>query len=438
MTGRPCIPQPPADDALRVVRIIARLNIGGPAIQAITLTRRLRERGYATRLVRGSESADEGSMDDLALELGVPTTRLATLRRDPGAGDLATVIALARLLRRDRPQIVHTHAAKGGTLGRVATLLAFPRRATRPLLVHTFHGHSLSGYFSPRVARVYTAIERVLARHTDALVAVSPEVRDELVALGVAPAASFTVVALGFDLTRFLDDERREQRRDAVRASWGARLDDEVVTLIARLVPIKRVDRFLELAVALASRPRARFVIVGDGELRDALASSAVARALGDRLHWAGFRRDIHDVCVASDVVVLTSDNEGTPVSLIEAQAAAVAVVSTDVGGVRFAVLDGRTGLLAAPGDQAKLATAVARLLDDPPLAQRLAAAGRCHARDTFAIERLVGDVDDLYRELLARGRRRVDAHAALLASGRRMDRAPAETLAMPRDRHDV
>jgi glycosyltransferase involved in cell wall biosynthesis len=394
-------PAPPAPGGVRVVRIIARLNIGGPAIQAITLTQRLRERGYATRLVRGSESADEGSMDDLAVALGVPTTLVARLRRDPGAGDLASVVALARLLRRDRPQLVHTHAAKGGTLGRVATLLAYPRRGPRPVLVHTFHGHSLTGYFSPRVARVYTTIERVLARRTDALVAVSPEVRDDLVALGVAPAEHFTVIALGFDLTAFLDDTSREQRRAAVRASWGAGADDEVVTLVARLVPIKRVDRFLELATALAARPRARFVVVGDGELREQLTTSTAARELGDRLHWAGFRRDVADVCVASDVVVLTSDNEGTPVSLIEAQAAAVPVVSTDVGGVGFVVRDGRTGLLARADDPAALAAAVAAVLDDATLSARLAAAGRRHVREQFALQRLVDDVDALYRSLL-------------------------------------
>ncbi|MEY2517342.1 MAG: hypothetical protein QOJ89_4700 [bacterium] len=407
MAGAHDIPRPAraisGPGAVRVVRIIARLNIGGPAIQAITLTRRMAERGYATRLVRGRESAEEGSMDDLALALGVPTTRLAGLRRDPGARDLTSVVALARLLRRDRPQIVHTHAAKGGTLGRAATLLAYPRRRTRPVLVHTFHGHSLTGYFSPHIARVYTAIERLLARRTDALVAVSPEVRDDLAALGVAPADSFTVIPLGFDLALFLDDGDRARRRAVVRASWGADADDEVVTLVARLVPIKRVDRFLAIAGELAARPRTRFVVVGDGELREQLQSSAAAHALGDRLRWAGFRRDIADVCVASDVVVLTSDNEGTPVSLIEAQAAAVPVVSTDVGGVAFAVRDGETGLLAPADDDAGFARAVSGLLDDPQLAQRLAAAGRAHARELFAIERLVDDVDDLYRRLLAR-----------------------------------
>lgn len=384
----------------RVARIIARLNIGGPTIQAITLTARLEGRGYVTRLVRGVESPDEGSMDDLALALGVPTTRVGSLRRDPGPGDLAAVVTLMRILRRDRPRLVHTHAAKGGTLGRIAALAAFPR--SRPILVHTFHGHSLTGYFSPRTARVYRAIERLLAKRTDALVAVSPEVRDDLARLGVAPAERFTVVPLGFDLTRFLDDTARAERRTAVRASWGVAPGDEVITLIARLVPIKRVDRFLQVAGALSDRPRSRFVVVGDGELGEELRASPAARTLGDRLRWAGFRRDMADVCVASDVVVLTSDNEGTPVSLIEAQAAGVPVVSTDVGGVAFAVRHGETGLLAPPDDHAALAGAIAAVLDDPALAHRLAGAGRHHASEAFGLERLVEDVDALYRRLLA------------------------------------
>lgn len=387
-------------EPIRLVRIIARLNIGGPAIQAITLTRRLEERGYRTRLVRGREGPTEGSMDYLADELGVARTLIGTMRRDPGPGDFVALLRLVWILRRDRPQIVHTHAAKAGTLGRLATLIAFPLRAHRPLLVHTYHGHSLTGYFSSRTVRVYRAIERRLARHTDVLVAVSDEVRDDLVGLGVASSGKFVVVPLGFDLSAFLDDTDRVRRRDAVRGEWGVGPEDQVVTLIARLVPIKRVDRFLRVAQRLSERTRARFVVVGDGEMRDELVSSPPARALGDRLIWAGFRRDMPDVCFASDVVMLTSDNEGTPVSLIEAQAAAVPVVGTDVGGVRSAVLDGQTGLLAPSEDEEQLAARVECLLDDAPLAQGMGLAGRAHASSSYDLARLVEDHDRLYREL--------------------------------------
>ncbi len=392
-----------ADAPIRVLRLIARLNIGGPAIQVIHLSALLRERGYATRLVRGVERADEGSMDHLAERLRVPTTRIASMRRDPGAGDLRAMLALIRILRRDRPSLVHTHAAKAGTLGRAAVLLAFPRSAARPLLVHTFHGHSLTGYFSSPTAAVFRTIERILARRTDVLIAVSAEVREDLVRLGVAPAERITVVALGLDLSASADDRERHARRATLRRQWGMADDDEVITLVGRLVPIKRVDRFLEVAGRLLDRPHARFVVVGDGELRDTLAISPAARALGDRLVWTGFRRDIADVCFASDVIVLTSDNEGTPVSLIEALAAATPVVSTDVGGVRSVVRHERSGLLAGRDDCDGLAHAIRRLLDDPAWAARMAHAGRADVLDHFRLERLVDDHDVLYRRLLGR-----------------------------------
>src|SRR3954447_17553507 len=147
-------------EPIRILRVIARLNIGGPAIKAISLTALMQARGYTTRLVRGSESADEGTMDDLAERMGVQPTLVAAMRRNPGPGDLRALVELVRIARRDRPSLVHTHAAKGGTLGRVAVMLAYPRRGRRPAVVHTFHGHSLTGYFSPRKAQVFQAIER--------------------------------------------------------------------------------------------------------------------------------------------------------------------------------------------------------------------------------------------------------------------------------------
>jgi glycosyltransferase involved in cell wall biosynthesis len=383
-----------------VVRIIARLNIGGPAIQAISLTRRLEPRGYRTRLIRGREGPEEGSMDYLADQLGVRPVLIDSLRRDPGLHDLRALVALVRELRRARPKIVHTHAAKAGTLGRLSALIALRRK--RRVLVHTFHGHSLTGYFSPRTARLYTLIERVLARYTDGLIAISEEVRDDLASLGVASADRFEIVPLGFDLGPFAAEGRtREIKRLELRRELGIPKEAKVVTLVARLVPIKRVDRFLRVARLIAEREAAHFVIAGDGELGAELRSSSDARALGERLSWIGFRRDMPAVCFASDVVVLTSDNEGTPVSLIEAQAAEVPVVATDVGGVRSVVNDGHTGIVRHPDDDSALAQAVVDILTDAALAKRLAVAGRAHALSAFSIERLVEDLDRLYSDLL-------------------------------------
>jgi glycosyltransferase involved in cell wall biosynthesis len=384
-----------------VTRIIARLNIGGPAIQAITLTQELERFGYQTRLLRGVEDPAEGNMDYLAVERGVVPTLIPSMRRDPGFGDITALLRIVLLLWRDRPVIVHTHAAKGGTLGRIATLVAFPIRRWRPLVVHTYHGHSLTGYFSGRTARFYRLVEKLLAPRTDVLLAVSAEVRDDLVGLGVAPARQFRVMPLGFDLSPFTGDVDRASRRRELRSAWGVGDDELVVTLIARLVPIKRVDRFLAMARSVGDRDRVRFVVVGDGELHEQLAASGDALALGDRLIWAGFRRDVPDVCFASDVVTLTSDNEGTPVSLIEAQAAAVPVVATDVGGVRAVVRDGTSGQLAAREDAAGLGSAVAALLADADLRRRMGQAGRSHVTSLYTLDRLVADHAALYGELL-------------------------------------
>src|SRR5947209_8241252 len=300
-----------ASTPVRLVSIIARLNIGGPAIQAISLTRHLEDHGYRATLVSGAEEPEEGNLDDLADHLGVRPLVVSWMRRNPGWRDLPALVALIRLLRRERPQIVHTHAAKGGGLGRVAALIAC-RRSHGTVLIHTFHGHSLTGYFSPRMAGVYRWIERFLARYTDRLIAVSEEVRDELVAIGVAPGSKFEVVPLGLDLSHFaVNGEIRREMREALRAELGIPPEARVVTLIARLVPIKRVDRFLRVAKALRDMSDLRFLIVGDGELREELERSTEAVALSDRLVWAGFRRDIPAICFASDVIMQTSDNEG-------------------------------------------------------------------------------------------------------------------------------
>lgn len=380
-----------------IVRIISRLNIGGPAIQAITLTRRLEDYGYRTTLVRGGEEPDEGNMDDLATKVGVRPLLVPTLRRNPGWHDLPALVSLIRIIRREDPDIVHTHAAKGGSLGRTATLIAFPRRTRRPVLIHTYHGHSLSGYFSPRRTALYRGIERLLAHFTDRLVAVSDEVRDELVTMNVAPKSKFAVVPLGFDLSRFtVDGAVREQMREDLRAELGIPSHARVVTLVARLVPIKRVDRFLRVANALYDQPEIRFLIVGDGELRESLRESPEAIALGDRLTWAGFRRDMAAIYFASDVVVQTSDNEGTPVALIEAQAAGLPVVSTRVGGAASVVATTR---LAPPNDIREFTELVRAIVLNPHAG--VDASNVTWIRGHFDVPRLIVDLDRLYRREL-------------------------------------
>jgi glycosyltransferase involved in cell wall biosynthesis len=386
---------------IRLVRVIGRLNVGGPAIQAITLSKRMDSIGYETTLVRGMEGLREGSMDYLAERLAVAPVRLRSLRRELGPRDFAALARLTALLRSLRPHVLHTHAAKAGALGRMAAALSGSRGPR--VTVHTFHGHVLSGYFSRPVASAFTGIERALARRTSRLVAVSPEVHDDLVRLRIAPPGRISVVRLGFDLAPFdVSAEERALLATSFRRSLGIPPNAQVVTLVARLVPIKRVDRFLELALRLRERENVHFVVVGDGELAEPLRTSEAARGLGPRLVWAGLRRGMPAVMAATDVAVLTSDNEGTPVSLIEAQAAGVPVVSTRVGGVASAVRDRETGVLVDRDDVGGLAAGVETLLRDPDLAAAWGRAGRGHALADFSLDRLVSDLDRLYRDLLA------------------------------------
>jgi len=375
----------------KVVRIITRLNVGGPARQAIHLTEALGSRGFETELVTGVEGEREGR-----IEPATSATVVTTLTRevDPRA-DLAATRALHRLVRARRPDIVHTHMAKAGALGRLAA-----HRAGVPVIVHTFHGHVLEGYFSRPVARAFLTAERRLARWSSALVAVSSAVRDELLSLGIGRDEQWRVIPLGFDLEPLLSEG---PGRDEARRVLGLPAAGAVVGIVGRLVPIKDHETFLAAAEKVAAdRDGVTFAIVGDGELRNDLERRARA-ALGDRVMFTGWVQDLPRLYAALDVVALTSRNEGTPVALIEAAAAGIPVVATRVGGVADVVRDGVTGALVSAGDAAGVANELRKLLDDPGLARARGDAARAHVRDRFAASRLDDDIVALYGELLAR-----------------------------------
>jgi glycosyltransferase involved in cell wall biosynthesis len=244
-------------------------------------------------------------------------------------------------------------------------------------------------------------VERGLARWTDCLLAVSEAVRQELLAIGVGTPERFRVVPLGLDLARF---ETVDTGQGGVRAELGLRADDPVVAIVARLVPIKAHEVFLDAARRVAQTlPTSRFLVVGDGERRAALEALAVELGLGARVRFLGWRRDLERIYADATVVALTSRNEGSPVSLIEAMAAARPVVATAVGGVPDLVEDGVTGCLVPPDDPAALATSLVALLRDPERRRTLGAAGRARVARSFGAARLVDDVDALYTELLRR-----------------------------------
>jgi glycosyltransferase involved in cell wall biosynthesis len=353
------------------------------------LTEQLRARGYDSELITGVEGPREG-------RIAPPkdATVVGTLKRqiDP-MDDLRAARELTRLLRARQPDIVHTHLAKAGALGRYAA-----HRARAPAVVHTFHGHVLEGYFAATFERAFLLIEQRLARWSTVLVAVSESVRTELLALEIGRPEQWRVIPVGLELDPLLGEL---PDATAARATLGLPLEGTVVGIVGRLVPVKDHETFLEAAARIArERLGVQFAIVGDGELRDRLAPRA-AELLGDRVTFTGWVEDLPTLYAALDVVVLTSRNEGTPVALIEAAAAAKPVVATRVGGVPEVVLDGRTGALVAPGDAAGVAREIVRLLDDAKVARARGNAARAHVRDRFSARRLEEDMDFLYRELL-------------------------------------
>jgi len=382
----------------RILRVIARLNMGGPALHVSYLTKGLENRGYHTTLVAGKLARGEDSMSYVADELGVEVVPLVAMHRDVSpVYDPVAVTRLVGEIRRVRPHILHTHTAKAGAVGRAAALLAGDARP--PVIVHTYHGHVLRGYFDPVRTQFFRETERALARHTNRLIAVGPQVRDDLVELGVAPAEKFSVIRLGIDLeSRVLTADRRAEFRHL----FGIPEDRFVVGWIGRMTAIKRVPDILAAFKALRDRGvEATLCLVGDGPDRDAVEQLASDLGIVRDILFVGYQRDVAPYYAFFDAFLLPSANEGTPVVAIEALASERPVVATRVGGVPDVVDDGEDGFLVEVGDIPALADRLEQLARDPELRARMGKVGRERVVPRYRVERLVDDVDALYRELL-------------------------------------
>jgi glycosyltransferase involved in cell wall biosynthesis len=372
---------------LRVMRVLSRMNIGGPALQAVALARGLDAARFDHRLYAGSVRANEA--DYIAsCAAGVPVTTVPGLGRQVRPlDDIRALTSLTAAIRRFQPHIVHTHTAKAGALGRLAALAA-----GTPARVHTFHGHLLRGYFSEPKTRALVRTERMLARTCDRLVSVGAQVRDDLLAAGIGTEAQYVVVPPGTRL-------RPLPGRDFARRRLGLPPQVPVVAYVGRLAAVKRPDRLGAVIREVGERmPAARFVVCGDGER--GLLSTTSDLAIEPLL--LGWRADVETVYAAADVVILTSDNEGMPVCLIEAALAGVPAVATRVGSVAEVVEDGVTGLLAEPRTD-ELASHVVRLLGDAGLRARMGCAARLFAEQRFGEQRLVADIDRLYTSIAER-----------------------------------
>jgi glycosyltransferase involved in cell wall biosynthesis len=378
--------------------VIARMNLGGPAHQASYLSgRRFHPDRYETLLVHGQPAPGEESMADLAEREGAETVYLPSLRQAVNPPhDTRALAQLGGIARRFRPDLIHTHTAKAGFLGRTAGLLAV---RPRPVLVHTFHGHVLEGYFGPTKTRVYRDLERTLGRRSDRLIGVSQQTVDDLVRLGVAPREKFSVIPLGLDLSAFARLGKGDG--EELRSQIGVLDGQMLLAFVGRIVPIKRVDLLLRaFARARASGARAHLAIIGDGEARDQFEAMAGDLEVASAVSFLGYRRDLTRIAAAADVAVLSSDNEGTPVWLIESAAAGVPAIATEVGGTSN-VVTAETGLLVPPGDEEALAGAITRLAEHAGVRQRMGEQARRHVLARYSVDRLITDIDALYSELL-------------------------------------
>lgn len=388
----------------RILRILNRLNIGGPIYNAVYLTEYLSPE-FETTLAAGSYYESEGDSSYIAKERGInPVVVPNMVRPIRPIPDFKAYRFLRRLIRELKPDIVHTHGNKSGAVGRLA---AAHERV--PVIVHTIHGNYFQGYFSAPVLRVLLEVERYLGRKSHAIIAISQLQKRELAdQFRVAPADKIRVIPNGFELGRFSEDF--ETKRAAFQQQYQLPKDKVLVGIVGRMVPIKNHSLFLHAFRALkekSSQP-VHGVLIGDGELRAEV--EATATQLGLNIHPGDPDRDltftswitrIDTAYPGLDILALTSDNEGTPVSLVEAQAAGLPVVSTNVGGVLETLQDNLTGFATPPGNAEAITQRLLQLVENPALRRQMGSAGQAFVHDRYGVERLVRDMGALYRELL-------------------------------------
>jgi glycosyltransferase involved in cell wall biosynthesis len=393
----------------RVLRIFNRLVVGGPVLNVTYLTKHMSP-DFETLLVVGERESHEKSADHLAHQLGIDFITVKGMGRSLNpASDYFAYAEIKKLIRHFKPDIVHTHAAKPGALGRLA---AYSEKV--PLILHTFHGHVFHSYFNMVKTRFFIETERFLAKRTDCIVAISEQQKQELAAeFKIAPEQKIAVVPLGFDLDRFRTGQ--EEKRRKFRREFNLSDEEIAIGIIGRLVPVKNHYLFLKAIkyVFDKSAKKVKAFIIGDGETREDLQNLArdvnipfSTEQSAEHMHplvFTSWRSDIDHINAGLDIVCLTSLNEGTPVSLIEAQAANKPIVSTRVGGIADIVVEGETALLAGVQEAEKFSHHLLQLVEDDELRKRMGEKSHNHVVERFSYQRLVNDMSKLYYELLDR-----------------------------------
>ncbi len=398
---------------MKIVRIIARLNVGGPARHVVWLTKNLQTEEFQSVLLTGTVPDGEEDMNYFAAQHGVAPVFIPEMSRELSAKDIISLWKVFRQIFREKPDIIHTHTAKAGTIGRVAGFFYRWLAWKNVKMVHTYHGHVFHSYYGKRKTAVFLFIEKSLARLTDRIIAISAQQKAEInEKFGVGRKKQFRVVQLGIDLSPF---EEAEAKKNILRAEIGAQADEILVGFVGRLTEIKNIPQLLRAAKNYKERkkndfPKLKFVIIGDGHLRADLEKEAENSGLRDDVLFLGNRSDADVFYAGLDIIALTSLNEGTPLSLIEAMANGKTFVSTAVGGV--ADLIGETieekngfkicerGIAVASGDANALFDGLIHLAKDENLRKTLGESGREFVQNNYSKERLTADIINLYRDL--------------------------------------
>lgn len=378
-----------SEGKIRVLRIIARMNLGGPAIQISGLMRSLNDEVFEQILLTGTCDQDEiDYLDEHNLHL--PVTRVPELgRRVRIVDDVVAFMKIRKVMKDFQPHIVHTHTAKAGLLGRLASMSTFDNH----IRVHTFHGHLLHGYFNKPFTKLVTLMERVLAFRTQSLIAVGEQVRNQLVAAGIGTSQKFSVISPGLEISTI------PQRVDAAR-ELGISSEGFTVVWAGRVVPIKAPHRIIEIAEKIRDiNLPVRFLVAGDGPLLKDIADQS--RKLSLPIHFLGWQSEIERVLAVSDVMILASENEGTPVALIQAQMAGIPVISTNVGSAEEVFSDQESGFLCKYS-ASSFAENIRKLLENPVLFKSMSQKAVQNSRK-FHLSRLVSDHEDLYLRIMNR-----------------------------------
>lgn len=391
----------------RILRIINRFNLGGPTYNAAYLTKYLSP-DYETMLIGGIKNDDEDSSEYILNQLGIDSIVIPEMRRSINAfQDIAAYNKIKKIIKEFKPDIVHTHASKSGMLGRRA---AFNMKV--PVVVHTFHGHVFHSYFNSLKTQTFISLERRLAKKSSGIIAISDIQKEELSNIyNIAEPSKITVIPLGFDLLRF--HENQVEKRKIFRTENHLDNDEIAIGIIGRLVPIKNHSLFVEAIakVKKSTGKKIRGFIIGDGECRtdiedlahnlNLVISPNGTTTLKPDIRFSSWMRKVDYAYAGLDIVALTSNNEGTPVSLIEAQASGKPIVSTNVGGISNIVIPGQTALLSETGDNASFYKNLETLIRKPDLRKKMSEKGWDFVREKFHYSRLIEDTAKYYEKLL-------------------------------------